>query len=127
LTPDDGVESPDIVGCLPDGLYPDERCLIWGSERFERLSPKMIKILRVMVDQYQSGFPTVSVKTIQDKTRIQFDGAFVTQAFKQNRKGEPPLHPVASMIEKIADGEYRLIDPESLHKKHKTAFSIQKK
>lgn len=109
-TPHDEVRKPDTVGCL----YPAERCLIWGGKRFERLTKKMIDVLAVLIEQFEKGFPVVPVSLIQEKTGLRFDGAFITQAFKQNRKGEPPIHSVASVIEKIADGEYRMIDPDKI-------------
>lgn len=90
-----------------DGLYETERCLIWGGVRYERLTDKMVGVLRVFVDRYEKGFPIVRV----DSFNPPFDGGFIGQAFKLNRKGEPPIHKVAEAIEKVADGEYRLIDP----------------
>lgn len=90
-----------------DGLYETERCLIWGGVRYERLTDKMVEVLRVFVDRYDKGFPIVRV----DSFNPPFDGGFIRQAFKLNRKGEPPIHKVAEAIEKVADGEYRLSDP----------------
>lgn len=109
--PDAGGKQ-DTVGCLPgDGLHPDERCLIWGGKKYERLTPKMISILDVMIEQFKKGFSNVSLDLIRQKKKINFDGSFIQEAFKQNRRGEPKLHPVSKVIEKVADGEYRLIDP----------------
>jgi hypothetical protein len=97
-----------------DGLFPDERCLIWGGCRFDRLTEKMVKILAVFDEQFKAGFPVVNLSMIESKTKIRFDGAFINQAFKQNRKGEPPTHPVAAVIETVGRGEYRLKEPQKI-------------
>jgi hypothetical protein len=94
-----------------DGLYADERCLIWDGERYERLTRKMVEILEVFVDQFNRGFPVVNLDLIFRRTGKRFDGGFIGQAFKQNRKGSPPLHDVHAVLEKISDGEYRLLPP----------------
>lgn len=116
-----GAESkpaePEPTGgvCVPgDGLFPDGRCFIWGGHRYERLTTKMVDILRVFVEQFEAGFPIVNLQTIEFKTEFRFDGAFVSQAFKQNRRGEPPIHPVAAVIETVGRGEYRLVEPQKL-------------
>ena len=92
---------------LDDGLYPDERCFVWGGARYDRLTDKMVEVLRKFVDQRKKGFPIVRV----DSFNPPFDGGFIRQAFKQNRQGKPQIHEVAEVIEKVANGEYRLIDP----------------
>jgi hypothetical protein len=97
-----------------DGLFANERCFIWGGRRFERLTEKMVKVLAVFDDQFRAGFPIVNLPTIESKTGIQFDGAFISQAFKQNRKGEPTIHPVADVIVNVGRGEYRLTEPQKL-------------
>ena len=105
------VETKDESSRTVDGLYADERCLIWDGERYERLTRKMVEILEVFVDQFNRGFPVVNLDLIFRRTGKRFDGGFIGQAFKQNRKGSPPLHDVHVVIEKISDGEYRLLPP----------------
>jgi hypothetical protein len=94
-----------------DGLYIEEKALVWGGQRYERLTKKMIEILAVFVGQYKKGFPVVSLSLIRERTDYSFDGSFLTQAFKQKRKGEPNENPVVSVIESAGSGSYRLIDP----------------
>ncbi|MBL8852892.1 MAG: hypothetical protein JNK57_02860 [Planctomycetaceae bacterium] len=106
--------KPDDLPDPGDGLFPDAKCFIWGGRRFERLTVKMVNVLTVFTDQFRSGFPIVNLQTIQSKINTRFDGAFISQAFKQNRKGEPPIHPVAAVIEIVGRGEYRLIDPQKI-------------
>lgn len=115
------IERPVVIIPDPpiDGIYPDEKCLIWGGKRYDMLTPKMVAVLSYMVERYQNGFPNVSVasirQAIQDKAiENKIDGAFISQVFKLNRKGGPNIHPVASVIERIAAGEYRLIDPQKI-------------
>ncbi|TWT79126.1 hypothetical protein CA13_05240 [Planctomycetes bacterium CA13] len=105
------VESID-QSALPDDLYPDELLMIWGGKRYERLTKSIVKVLRVFVDQYRAGFPIVTLKKLRDN-EIHFDGSFRQQAFKLNRKAGPKIHPVAELIESVADGggSYRLKDP----------------
>jgi hypothetical protein len=61
-----------------------------------------------------SGFPVVDLPTIRQRTGHEFDGGFVRQTFRVKRKGEEPIHPVASVIERVADGEYRLKVPRAV-------------
>jgi hypothetical protein len=112
----DVAVAPQAVpaGDPGDGLFANERCFIWGGRRFDRLTPKMIKVLAVFDDQTRDGFPIVNLQTIELKTGIRFDGAFISQAFKQHRKGEPPIHPVANAIEYVGRGEYQLVKPQKL-------------
>jgi len=105
------VKSHGEASRTVDGLYADERCLIWDGERYERLTRKMVEILEVFVDQFNRGFPVVNLDLIFRRTGKRFDGGFIGQAFKQNRKGSPPLHNVHVVIEKVSDGEYRLLPP----------------
>lgn len=99
-----------------DGLYRVEKCFVWGGQRFERLTPKMIEILQLFETQYRKGFPLVSLDLIKNQSKYQVDGSFVNQAFKQNRKGEPKINPVADLIKMESPGHYRLIDPDLIEK-----------
>jgi hypothetical protein len=109
-------EEPKKDRTLEDGLYPDERCLVWGGRRFDRLTKKMVAILGVFVEAYSKGRPVVSLSAIKIKTKLRFDGSFIKEAFKLNRKGGPLIHDVSKAIEKIADGDYQLIDPLQIEK-----------
>ncbi|HMO14370.1 MAG TPA: hypothetical protein PKD64_11470 [Pirellulaceae bacterium] len=95
-----------------DGLYDDEKVIVWGGVRYDLLTKKMIDILSVLVEQYQKGFPVVSLDLIREQSGYPFYGSFKAQAFKQKRKGEPTIHPVADIIEPAGSGSYRLIDPK---------------
>jgi hypothetical protein len=106
------TENPATIPV--DGLYAKERCFIWGGRRFEKLTPKMVTVLAVFDEQFKAGFPIVNLQTIKSKTGIRFDGAFINQAFKQNRKGQPTIHPVADAIVTVGRGEYRLTEPQKL-------------
>lgn len=99
-----------------DGLYRVEKCFVWGGQRFERLTKKMIAVMGVFESQYRDGFPLVPLNLIKKESGYNFDGSFIDQAFKQNRKGEPPTHPVASLIKMESPGNYRLLDPHLIEK-----------
>jgi len=98
-------------------LFPEERTIRIGYWQFDRLTPKMVKILSVFVEQYEKGFPIVDLEMIRNRTKYRFDGGFLRQAFKQKRSGQPPMHPVASLMVQVSDGNYRLMDPTEIKNK----------
>ncbi len=106
------TNSDKIPLIIPgDGLYCDEKTMVWGGKKYEKLTKKMVAILTVFVEQYKKGFPKVPLGLIKQKSGYPIEGSFLDQAFKQHRRDEPRVHPVAKVIESAGAGFYRLIDP----------------
>ncbi len=110
-------DTPEEVSEPKYEFFPKERTIRIGCLQFDRMTPKMVEILSVFVEQYEKGFPVVDLVMIRNRTKYRFDGSFLPQAFKQNRKGEPPMHPEACLIMRVSDGKYRLMDSKEVKNK----------
>jgi hypothetical protein len=110
--------APEVVPVDPvvvDGLYEDEKLFVWGGIRYETLAPRMIRVLRLLLDERRKGFPDVSLDRIE-KAQVCITGGMHNQVFKVNRKGWPigELHPVNKVVLHVGSGVYRLIDPKKV-------------
>jgi hypothetical protein len=101
---------------LDDGLYEDEKLFVWGEIRYETLAPRMVRVLRLLLDERRKGFPDVSLDRIEKDAQVCITGGMHNQVFKVNRKGWPigELHPVHKVVLPIGSGVYRLIDPKKV-------------
>jgi len=111
--------APVVVPADPvveDGLYDAERLFVWGGRRYETLTPRMIRVLRLLLDERKKGFPDVSLGTIEGVAKVCITGGMHNQVFKVKRKGWPRgmLHPVHVVVISVGSGVYRFIDPKKV-------------
>lgn len=101
-------------GKAEEGLDEDGKAFTWGGRRFDRLTPGMMRVLKLLYDERQKGFPNVTSSTIGRRAGVATDYGIKSQVFKVNRKGCPPIHPVSEIVIDNGDTTYRLIDPDKV-------------
>lgn len=92
-------------------LDEDSMVMYFGNHKYDRLTKRIVKVLKVFVENWEKGNPSLAVAQIQSKSKITFTGSFKQDAFKLNRKHES-IHSVSEIIEEVSRGCYRLSDPE---------------
>jgi hypothetical protein len=117
--PENQPVAPVVVLADPvveDGLYDAEKLFVWGGLRYETLTPRMIRVLRLLLDERKKGFPDVSLGKIEGVAKVCITGGMHNQVFKVKRKGWPSgmLHPVHVVVISVGSGVYRLIDPKKV-------------
>jgi hypothetical protein len=108
-----GDEGGDAL-LSQDGLYEKDRVIVWGGRRFDDLSDRMVRVLKVLVDAHRKGLKALKVKDICEQADVTINGGFVKEAFKVSRG--VPEHEAAKLVEIVAHGKYRLIEPDEVGK-----------
>jgi hypothetical protein len=97
-----------------DGLDKEGKAFTWGGVRFDRLTPAMMRVLGLLLDERKKGHPNVPALFIRSRAEVAIDSGMKSQVFKLNRKGWPPVHPVSEIVQDNGDATYRLIDPDKV-------------
>jgi hypothetical protein len=88
------------------------KVMYFGKRKFDRLTKRIVKVLKVLVENWNKGNPALAVADIKSRSGASIQGSFVDDAFKLNRKNER-IHPVSEIIEQVSSGYYRLRDPRN--------------
>jgi hypothetical protein len=99
-------------GFPDDGLCEMSRTIVWGGRTFDGLTPKIVRVFKLLIDAREKGFPDVAKSQIEKFSAT--EGGTKGQVFKLNRKGWPPLHPAHVLMIDNGNGTYRIIEPSKV-------------